>query len=108
MVRVIPGAKTKYKYSSSFLRRERIENSEAWYANTGEAAIYAEARALLDWNSRNPFCGGCGNSTMSANGGFKRVCPPRDKQKEGMPSLPPSVSPIPLQLTVSQATAPPA
>ncbi|CAL3970539.1 unnamed protein product, partial [Diplocarpon coronariae] len=28
-------------------------------------AIYAQARALIDWNARNPFCGGCGQPTMS-------------------------------------------
>ncbi|KAI1484062.1 NUDIX hydrolase domain-like protein [Daldinia eschscholtzii] len=43
-----------------------------------DAAIYAEARALLDWNSRNPFCGGCGQRTTSINAGWKRACPPTD------------------------------
>lgn len=43
-----------------------------------EAAIYAQARALLDWNARNPFCGGCGQPTLSVNAGGKRVCPPKD------------------------------
>jgi len=42
------------------------------------AAIYAQARALIDWNARNPFCGGCGQPTMSINAGTKRVCPPTD------------------------------
>jgi len=42
------------------------------------AAIYAQGRALLDWNARNPFCGGCGQPTMSVNAGTKRVCPPTD------------------------------
>jgi len=46
--------------------------------NAPEAAIYAQARALLDWNARNPFCGGCGQPTMSVNAGTKRVCPPTD------------------------------
>ncbi|KAK6596778.1 NUDIX domain-containing protein [Botrytis cinerea] len=32
-----------------------------------EAAIFAQARALLDWNARNPFCGGCGQPTLSVN-----------------------------------------
>ena len=99
---------SKYKFSSSFLRRERIENSEAWYADASEAAIYAEARALLDWNARNPFCGACGNPTMSANGGFKRVCPPRDKQKEGTPSHPQQSHQQSSSLTLFKATAPPA
>ncbi|KAI4227909.1 MAG: hypothetical protein L6R36_002059 [Xanthoria steineri] len=43
-----------------------------------EAAIYAQARALLDWNARNPFCAQCGQPTMSINGGMKRTCPPKD------------------------------
>jgi len=46
--------------------------------NAPEAAIYAQARALIDWNTRNPFCGGCGQPTLSVNAGTKRVCPPTD------------------------------
>ncbi|KAL2040750.1 hypothetical protein N7G274_006729 [Stereocaulon virgatum] len=43
-----------------------------------QAAIYAQARALLDWNARNPFCAGCGQPTLSINAGTKRTCPPTD------------------------------
>ncbi|MCJ1290631.1 NADH pyrophosphatase [Xylographa carneopallida] len=43
-----------------------------------EAAIYAPARALLDWNGRNPFCAQCGQPTLSINAGWKRTCPPTD------------------------------
>lgn len=43
-----------------------------------DAAIYACARHMLDWNLRNPFCATCGNRTLSINGGFKRTCPPSD------------------------------
>ncbi|KAK7746146.1 NADH pyrophosphatase [Diatrype stigma] len=46
--------------------------------NAPEAAIYAQARALLDWNARNPYCGACSHATMSVNAGTKRVCPPTD------------------------------
>jgi len=42
------------------------------------AAIYAQARALLDWNARNPFCAQCGQPTLSINAGTKRTCPPKD------------------------------
>jgi NAD+ diphosphatase len=42
------------------------------------AAIFAQARALTDWNARNPFCAGCGQPTLSVNAGTKRVCPPTD------------------------------
>jgi NAD+ diphosphatase len=48
-----------------------------------QAAIYAEARHMLDWNSRNPFCAQCGQPTLSVNSGWKRTCPPTD-----MSSLP--------------------
>ena len=43
-----------------------------------EAAVFAQARALLDWNARNPFCAQCGQPTLSINAGTKRVCPPKD------------------------------
>lgn len=43
-----------------------------------EAAVYAQSRALLDWNARNPFCAACGQPTLSINGGMKRTCPPKD------------------------------
>ncbi|KAI9654829.1 MAG: NADH pyrophosphatase [Bathelium mastoideum] len=46
-----------------------------------EAAIYAEARQLLDWNARNPFCAQCGSPTLSVNAGFKRACPPKDSRR---------------------------
>ena len=55
-----------------------------------EAGIFAQARALLDWNTRNKvrstddlgnaelmvgkFCPACGNSTYSLWGGWKRNC----------------------------------
>jgi NAD+ diphosphatase len=44
-----------------------------------EAAIYAAARSVMDWNGRNPFCAGCGHRTISVNAGFKRMCPGSDK-----------------------------
>ncbi|CAG7980580.1 unnamed protein product [Penicillium salamii] len=43
-----------------------------------EAAIYAQARALMDWNTRNTFCGTCGHRTLAINAGTKRACPPTD------------------------------
>lgn len=42
------------------------------------AAVYAQARSMLDWNSRNPFCAQCGSKTLSVNAGGKRTCPPTD------------------------------
>ncbi|PGH12403.1 hypothetical protein AJ80_06710 [Polytolypa hystricis UAMH7299] len=42
------------------------------------AGVYAHARALLDWNTRNVFCGTCGHPTLSVNAGTKRACPATD------------------------------
>lgn len=39
-----------------------------------EAAIFAEARSMLDWNMRNKFCPGCGSKTYSLWGGWKLSC----------------------------------
>src|SRR5690242_11728071 len=43
------------------------------------AAIYAMGRSLLDWNTRNTYCGTCGHPTLSVHAGTKRVCPPTDE-----------------------------
>ncbi|KAK4039961.1 NUDIX hydrolase domain-like protein [Parachaetomium inaequale] len=45
----------------------------------GQAAMYGQARALIDWNARTPFCAQCGQPTLSVHAGTKRVCPPTDK-----------------------------
>jgi NAD+ diphosphatase len=38
------------------------------------AAIYAQARALLHWQSRNRFCGACGQAIAIVRGGFAARC----------------------------------
>lgn len=43
-----------------------------------EGAIVAQSRSMIDWNSRSPFCAGCGQPTLSINAGYKRTCPPAD------------------------------
>ncbi|KAL2825972.1 NUDIX hydrolase domain-like protein [Aspergillus cavernicola] len=59
-----------------------------------EAAIYAQARALTDWNTRNTFCGTCGHRTISINSGTKRSCPPTNLAlaAEGKPAEKPACS----------------
>ncbi|KAF2153524.1 hypothetical protein K461DRAFT_286188 [Myriangium duriaei CBS 260.36] len=59
-----------------------------------DAAIYAEARQLLDWNLRNPFCAQCGQPTLSINGGFKRTCPPNDLAKLPGSAVPTAEEPL--------------
>jgi NAD+ diphosphatase len=38
------------------------------------AAIYAQARALLHWQSRNRFCGACGRAMELQRGGYAGRC----------------------------------
>ncbi|KAF9268540.1 hypothetical protein L218DRAFT_515708 [Marasmius fiardii PR-910] len=39
-----------------------------------EAAVFAEARSMVDWNFRNKFCAGCGSPQYSMWGGWKLSC----------------------------------
>ncbi|TFK89313.1 hypothetical protein K466DRAFT_519155 [Polyporus arcularius HHB13444] len=39
-----------------------------------EAAIFAEARSMIDWNARNKFCPSCGSSVFSSWAGWKLTC----------------------------------
>ncbi|GAA5823467.1 hypothetical protein JCM10212_007164 [Sporobolomyces blumeae] len=41
-----------------------------------EASIGAEARSLIDWNTRNKFCPGCARPLRSIWAGWKRACIP--------------------------------
>ena len=40
----------------------------------GEAAILAQAKSLIDWHARHGFCAKCGEKTLLADAGYKRVC----------------------------------
>lgn len=40
----------------------------------GEAAIAAQARGLVGWHERHPFCAACGAATRPRNGGASRAC----------------------------------
>jgi len=40
----------------------------------GDAAIAAQARSLLGWHERHPFCAACGGRTRPRNGGSSRAC----------------------------------
>ncbi|KIJ25743.1 hypothetical protein M422DRAFT_216569 [Sphaerobolus stellatus SS14] len=39
-----------------------------------DAAVFAEARSMLDWIIRNKFCAACGSPTYSLWGGWKLSC----------------------------------
>jgi NAD+ diphosphatase len=40
----------------------------------GEAATYAQARAVLDWHARHRFCANCGAPTAVIRAGWARKC----------------------------------
>ena len=40
----------------------------------GEAAVAAQARGLVGWHERHPFCAVCGGVTRPRNGGSSRSC----------------------------------
>jgi len=42
---------------------------------SGEAAILAEARSLLDWHARHGYCAQCGSPTSVSSAGWTRRCP---------------------------------
>jgi len=47
-------------------------------ASPGDAAIFAQARSLLDWHARHRFCANCAAPTIVAKAGYERVCPACD------------------------------
>lgn len=57
----------------------RFAKGRVAFSQSHEYAIFAQARMYIDWNSRNRFCGGCGNKTMSGEAGCKLVCPDFDQ-----------------------------
>src|SRR5262249_61047383 len=52
---------------------------------TGEAAILAQARSLLDWHARHRFCAQCGSPTRVASAGWV----PRRPGRRAPPLPPP-------------------
>ena len=42
--------------------------------SAGEAAIAAQARSLVGWHERHPYCAACGGETRPRNGGSSRSC----------------------------------
>jgi len=39
-----------------------------------QLAILAQAKALIDWHARHPFCSRCGAKTEAADSGYRRRC----------------------------------
>jgi NAD+ diphosphatase len=61
---------------------------------TGEAAILAEARSLVDWHARHRFCAQCGSPTRVTSAGWVRRCP------ECKASHYPRSDPVTIMLTI--------
>ncbi|KAI7852843.1 hypothetical protein BDC45DRAFT_443327 [Circinella umbellata] len=51
---------------------------KAFTIDQGIASILAQARAMVDWNTRNLHCPACGRKTISDEAGHKRRCPSAD------------------------------
>jgi NAD+ diphosphatase len=46
----------------------------AQIVSTREAAIIAQAKAIIDWHQRHGFCPRCGAPTRIMDGGYRRLC----------------------------------
>jgi NAD+ diphosphatase len=42
--------------------------------DSGDAAILAQAKSLIDWHQRHRFCANCGQPTRFSDAGYKRQC----------------------------------
>ncbi|KAK9762172.1 NADH pyrophosphatase [Basidiobolus ranarum] len=57
-----------------------------------EAAILAQARSMIDWNTRNRYCPACGRKTVLTDAGYKRTCLP-SPLSQATDERPPCISP---------------
>lgn len=51
-----------------------LRESAMFLEKEEDAAILAQARALLEWSDNHRFCGSCGSITVPKNGGVQRQC----------------------------------
>ncbi len=63
----------------------------AGVVSPADAALLAYARGLLHWNRNQQFCGTCGTSTRSRNGGHLRVCDSESCGRWHFPRIEPAV-----------------
>lgn len=56
-----------------------------------EAAVLAQARAMVYWHRRHRFCGRCGTETRSEEGGYVRVCPNPHCGRRDFPRTDPAI-----------------
>ncbi|TFK54553.1 hypothetical protein OE88DRAFT_1655272 [Heliocybe sulcata] len=64
--------------SEAAQKGEKLEFSEPRAAmgtfDMFQAAVFAEARSMVDWNARNKFCPACGSAVYSLWAGWKLSC----------------------------------
>lgn len=70
----------------------------AMFLPADEAAILAQAKALIEWNQNHRYCGSCGSATISSEGGVKRVCS-NEKQTCGR-TVYPRTDPVVIMLVI--------
>jgi len=56
-----------------------------------DSALLACAKAIIDWDHRQRFCGYCGSPTMSSEGGHVRVCTNGECGRQHFPRLDPAI-----------------
>jgi len=64
-------AKTEQAAGSGYFREAR---AAAQMVSSREAAIIAQAKALIDWHQRHGFCPNCGTPTRLMDAGYRRLC----------------------------------
>lgn len=52
----------------------RDARAAAQLVSAGEAAIIAQAKAMIDWHQRHGFCPRCGAPTALVDAGYRRLC----------------------------------
>jgi NAD+ diphosphatase len=82
--------RASYEEAASALATRFTDSGHAFIPNrmhlalsAPDAAIYAQARHVLDWHARNPFCATCGSRTLAVHAGWKRACPPQHLAADG-------------------------
>lgn len=79
VARRVPGAELKeLREAASLLSDE-------------EAAVLAQARAMIYWHHRHRFCGRCGAPTRSDEGGYVRICTNESCGRRHFPRTDPAI-----------------
>ena len=80
-------------FADSLARRGQFQDLKRFGAllEPRQAALLAYARGLTHWHRRHRFCGDCGSSTVSVDGGHRRVCSSIECGAQHFPRTDPAV-----------------